>query len=90
MSLLKIEHLRKEFPDVTPLEDVSFEVNKGDRIGLIGANGVVIAFTVCTCMPFGIGRSSNYCHQTASYQFRFWFNIYEFHVVFLFSTIILL
>ena len=36
MSLLKIEHLRKEFPDVTPLEDVSFEVNKGDIISKIG------------------------------------------------------
>ena len=39
MSLLKIEHLRKEFPDVTPLEDVSFEVNKGDIISIIGPSG---------------------------------------------------
>lgn len=39
MSLLQIEHLRKEYPDVIPLEDVSFEVNKGDIISIIGPSG---------------------------------------------------
>lgn len=39
MSLIKIEHLRKEYPDVTPLEDVSTEINKGDIISVIGPSG---------------------------------------------------
>ena len=39
MSLLKIEHLRKVFPDVTPLQDVSAEIEKGDVIAVIGPSG---------------------------------------------------
>ena len=39
MSLIKIEHLRKEYPNVTPLEDVSVEINKGDIISVIGPSG---------------------------------------------------
>ena len=39
MSLIKIEHLRKEYPGVTPLKDVSAEINKGDVISVIGPSG---------------------------------------------------
>lgn len=39
MSLIEVKHLRKEFPDATPLEDVSFEVNSGDVISVIGPSG---------------------------------------------------
>ena len=39
MSLIHVEHLRKEFPDATPLEDVSFDVNEGDVIAIIGPSG---------------------------------------------------
>ncbi len=39
MSLVVIEHLRKEFPNVTPLEDVSAEIHKGDVISVIGPSG---------------------------------------------------
>ena len=39
MSLIKIEHLRKEYPNVTPLKDVSVEINKGDIISIIGPSG---------------------------------------------------
>ena len=39
MSMIKIEHLRKEYPNVTPLEDVSVEINKGDVISVIGPSG---------------------------------------------------
>ena len=39
MSLIKIEHLRKEYPNVTPLKDVSVEINKGDVISVIGPSG---------------------------------------------------
>ncbi|HBI51848.1 MAG TPA: amino acid ABC transporter ATP-binding protein, partial [Ruminococcaceae bacterium] len=37
--MIKIEHLRKEYPNVTPLEDVSVEINKGDIISVIGPSG---------------------------------------------------
>ena len=36
MSMIKIEHLRKEYPNVTPLQDVNAEINKGDIITIIG------------------------------------------------------
>ena len=39
MSLIKIEHLRKEYPNVTPLKDVTVEINKGDVISVIGPSG---------------------------------------------------
>lgn len=39
MSMIKIEHLRKEYPNVTPLKDVSVEINKGDIISVIGPSG---------------------------------------------------
>ncbi|MBQ6554020.1 MAG: amino acid ABC transporter ATP-binding protein, partial [Firmicutes bacterium] len=37
--LIRIEHLRKEFPNVTPLKDVCVEINKGDVISVIGPSG---------------------------------------------------
>lgn len=39
MSMIKIEHLRKEYPNVTPLKDVCVEINKGDVISIIGPSG---------------------------------------------------
>ena len=39
MSLIKIEHLRKEYTGVTPLKDVCAEINKGDVISVIGPSG---------------------------------------------------
>ncbi len=39
MSMVKIEHLRKEYPNVTPLEDVCANINKGDVISVIGPSG---------------------------------------------------
>ena len=36
MSLIKIEHLRKEYPNATPLKDVNAEINAGDVISVIG------------------------------------------------------
>ena len=39
MSMIKIEHLRKEYPNVTPLADVNAEINKGDVISIIGPSG---------------------------------------------------
>ena len=39
MSFIHIEHLRKEFPEVTPLIDVCADINKGDVISVIGPSG---------------------------------------------------
>lgn len=39
MSLIKIEHLRKEFADVTPISDINLEVNKGEVVSIIGPSG---------------------------------------------------
>ncbi|MBR1552701.1 MAG: amino acid ABC transporter ATP-binding protein [Schwartzia sp.] len=38
-SLLRVEHLRKEYPGVTPLADVNLTVNAGDVIAVIGPSG---------------------------------------------------
>lgn len=39
MSMIKVEHLRKEYPNVIPLKDVNCEINKGDVISIIGPSG---------------------------------------------------
>ena len=37
--IIKIEHLRKEFPDAVPLKDVSANINRGDVVAIIGPSG---------------------------------------------------
>lgn len=37
--MIKIEHLKKEYPNVTPLKDVSVNINDGDVISVIGPSG---------------------------------------------------
>ena len=37
--MIKIEHLKKEYPNVTPLKDVSIEIHDGDVIAVIGPSG---------------------------------------------------
>lgn len=39
MSLITIEHLRKEYPEATPLKDVNAVINQGDVISIIGPSG---------------------------------------------------
>ena len=39
MSLITIEHLRKAYPNVTPLEDINATINEGDVIAVIGPSG---------------------------------------------------
>ncbi|MBR5671853.1 MAG: amino acid ABC transporter ATP-binding protein [Spirochaetales bacterium] len=38
-SLISIRHLRKEFPDATPLKDVNARIQKGEVISIIGPSG---------------------------------------------------
>lgn len=37
--MIRLEHVKKEYPNVTPLQDVSVEVHKGDVISVIGPSG---------------------------------------------------
>ncbi len=37
--MIRIEHLKKEYPNITPLKDVSVEINDGDVISVIGPSG---------------------------------------------------
>lgn len=37
--MIKIEHLKKSYPNITPLKDVNVTVNKGDVISIIGPSG---------------------------------------------------
>ena len=39
MSLIEIRHLRKEYPEVTPLEDVTVDIDSGEVVGIIGPSG---------------------------------------------------
>lgn len=38
--MIEIRHLRKEFDNVTPLEDISVTINDGDVIAIIGPSGM--------------------------------------------------
>ena len=37
--MIRIEHLRKQYPNVTPLKDVSVDISDGDVISVIGPSG---------------------------------------------------
>ncbi len=39
MSLIEVKHLRKEYPNVTPLKDVNATVEEGEVISIIGPSG---------------------------------------------------
>ncbi|NBI30871.1 ribosomal protection-like ABC-F family protein [Chengkuizengella marina] len=39
MSLISLNNINKHYGDQTVLKDVNFEINHGDRIGLVGMNG---------------------------------------------------
>lgn len=39
MPLLKVENIRKSFGGLTAVEDVSFELDEGEILGIIGPNG---------------------------------------------------
>ena len=59
MSMIKIEHLRKEYPNVTPLKDVCAEINKGDVISVIGPSGTGKSILLRCIMTQGSPCRSN-------------------------------
>jgi ABC-2 type transport system ATP-binding protein len=38
-AMIKVDHLRKQFGDFVAVDDISFEVRKGEIFGLLGPNG---------------------------------------------------
>lgn len=39
MSIIRVEHIEKAFENDTPIKDISFELNQGDVISVIGPSG---------------------------------------------------
>ncbi len=39
MSMITVEHLRKEYPGIVPIKDINTTINKGDVISIIGPSG---------------------------------------------------
>ena len=39
MSIIRVEHMEKSFGNITPIKDISFELNQGDVISIIGPSG---------------------------------------------------
>ena len=39
MTIMKLENITKQFPGVKALDNVYFEVNKGEILGIVGVNG---------------------------------------------------
>ena len=37
--IIELEHLRKEYPDIVPIKDVTAQIHQGDVISLIGPSG---------------------------------------------------
>ena len=46
MPLLQIEHLKKYFKNIKAVDDISFNVEKGDILGLLGPNGAGKSTTI--------------------------------------------
>ncbi|MBS4537911.1 ABC transporter ATP-binding protein [Clostridium sp. D2Q-11] len=46
MTLLKVENLKKSFKDVNAVNDITFQVNKGEIFGLLGPNGAGKSTTI--------------------------------------------
>ena len=39
MSIIRVEHMEKSFEGLTPIKDISFELNQGDVVSIIGPSG---------------------------------------------------
>ena len=39
MSILQVQHIEKQFGDTRVLEDISFELEQGQALAIIGSSG---------------------------------------------------
>ena len=44
--MIKVEHLTKKYGTFTAVNDISFEVDKGEIVGFLGPNGAGISTTM--------------------------------------------
>ena len=59
MNILNIEHVSKVFGEKVVLDDVSYGVHQGDKIGIIGINGQLrdqVQFLMDNPNPGFLGR----------------------------------
>lgn len=59
MSILKAEHLKKQYKERTVVKDVSLEVNSGEVVGLLGPNGAgktTTFYMIVGLVPLNGGR----------------------------------
>ena len=77
--VLELEHIRKEYPGVVALKDVTLQLRRGEVLGLIGENGtgktttdsgsllteISAAVSIIWIWQRGI-RENRYCRRTKS------------------------
>lgn len=59
--MIKVDHLRKRYGDFVAVDDISFEIKKGEIVGLLGPNGAgkTTTMRILTCfMPASSGEVS--------------------------------
>lgn len=52
MSVIKVKNLTKKYGDFTAVDNISFEVKKGEIVGFVGKNGAGKSTTIRTMMNF--------------------------------------
>ena len=55
--VLELEHIRKEYPGVVALKDVTLQLKKGEILALIGENGAGKSTLIKCCSGAGIPTS---------------------------------
>ena len=58
MSILQVQHIEKHFGDTRVLEDISFELEQGQALAIIGSSGTRSSSTRETPPPSGRARSA--------------------------------
>lgn len=59
--IIKVEHLRKDFKDIKAVDDISFQVQKGQLYGFLGVNGAGKTTTInilCTLLRKNNGEAT--------------------------------
>ena len=66
MAQIKIENIKKKFGEKIAVDDITFEVNKGEILGILGPNGAGKTTTISmimginACSDGSTGRNGEY------------------------------